>query len=929
MIIELLPRVFESSAPLILEQLEERIVLDGAVEATAGTWDAPTPGEGIFDGDFHRIEDQTFVFLEGLGAGLGIGYWWNPELQVWGWALDYESGWWWEDRGSGWDWMNVGLWDFEWYANAGVCAFDGRMRIDWAGAEFTYVQAEDEMLYRLEGIPFMKYELGSENDSGWGWQWWDTSSGRGTWVAWEDGSGDPYALPTNSYSGFSAEFLYDGAWRWMPGGHGKDWVAFNPADSRLGGVYWLWCDNGTDLKIDYTVDASATPVAWNTAWDGASSSDWAYMGDSMFVFESDGPNGIDRQWTIYDGSAGVDDVWFTYRCANYDASAASGAWDFDGCLELAFLSDRVGEEGVAYSSNEDYLITNAISVVGDAYDNATIADIAAMMDAISQSQGNIFFSAVMFHGDGANIDDASFRIGSTTVSKASLGALQPSFEEMAGLLLGYGEPGRILMMNSNAAEPALQPVMAAIQGFLDGNGPWGDGNSPTLWASVDTTGDWFSCVDDGANWALEWSAENYDPADPYGNALGRDELLYVSSAVSEGVRALSGDSEVNRAPTVTGDGVFAAITEDEIDNGGQTVAAVVGDTIEDADPDALEGIAVFGLSDDAGTWEYSTDGGAVWHAVAAVDTSNALLLRSTDLIRYTPNGENGGSGSIDYYAWDQTAGAAGTKVDASERGGITSFSESAASASILVSDVNDAPTVTLADMPPIPCDICEIDLSQAIRVDDVDSSTLSVSLHSAGWFECLSVSELPNVTIEGNGTCELTLQGSAADVNAVLATLEGMRIGAAAGDGPIYITVTDETGGETHAALTVTSPVDPAAPSCTVTPLDPVSPGCGEVDLGSVFSIDEGFSSPIAVLIHCSEGFTSVTLDPPPGVMVTTSEDGSATGLYSMDPVALQTALNTLSGTLAPDFNGDASIVFIVSDGVTVTCYAFDLEVCS
>ena len=44
-----------------------------------------------------------------------------------------------------------------------------------------------------------------------------------------------------------------------------------------------------------------------------------------------------------------------------------------------------------------------------------------------------------------------------------------------------------------------------------------------------------------------------------------------------------------------------------------------------------------------GTWEYSTDNGNNWSALGSVSTSAALLLRSTDYIRFVPDGANGES----------------------------------------------------------------------------------------------------------------------------------------------------------------------------------------------------------------------------------------------------------------------------------------------
>ncbi len=43
------------------------------------------------------------------------------------------------------------------------------------------------------------------------------------------------------------------------------------------------------------------------------------------------------------------------------------------------------------------------------------------------------------------------------------------------------------------------------------------------------------------------------------------------------------------------------------------------------------------LNSGNGTWQYSLNGGVNWHNVGVVSESTALLLRSTDLIRFVPD----------------------------------------------------------------------------------------------------------------------------------------------------------------------------------------------------------------------------------------------------------------------------------------------------
>ncbi len=157
---------------------------------------------------------------------------------------------------------------------------------------------------------------------------------------------------------------------------------------------------------------------------------------------------------------------------------------------------------------------------------------------------------------------------------------------------------------------------------------------------------------------------------------------------------------VNDAPFLDNSGTMTltSINENQTTNGGDTVAAIIasagGDRITDPDASAVEGIAITASSSTYGTWQYSTNGGSNWNNVGTVSDNSALLLRSTDLVRFVPNAQNGESADITFRAWDQTTGSFGTKVDVSTNGGTTAFSTSTESASITVTSVNDAPLIT-------------------------------------------------------------------------------------------------------------------------------------------------------------------------------------------------------------------------------------------
>jgi uncharacterized delta-60 repeat protein len=169
----------------------------------------------------------------------------------------------------------------------------------------------------------------------------------------------------------------------------------------------------------------------------------------------------------------------------------------------------------------------------------------------------------------------------------------------------------------------------------------------------------------------------------------------INFTVSDGV-SMSGSNRtvtvtaVNDAPTLdnSGDMTLTTITEDEIANTGNTVAEIIasagGDRIADPDAGAVEGIAVTALNSSNGTWQYSINGGGTWIAVGTVSDSSALLLRASDKLRFVPDTLNADSASVTFRAWDQTDGAAGSKVDVSSNGGMTAFSTATETASINV-----------------------------------------------------------------------------------------------------------------------------------------------------------------------------------------------------------------------------------------------------
>ncbi len=219
----------------------------------------------------------------------------------------------------------------------------------------------------------------------------------------------------------------------------------------------------------------------------------------------------------------------------------------------------------------------------------------------------------------------------------------------------------------------------------------------------------------------------------------------------------AGETAPNTAPVLTpGGAALTGIDEDDLANGGDLVSAIVGAAIADPDGGAAEGIAIFGLASGNGTWEYSTTGGVSWNAVGAVDPTNALVLRSTDRVRFVPDGENGTSPSFDFRAWDQTDGSsAGDKVDVTTNGGTSAFSAASDTATIAVASVNDAPV--LAPASPALAGIAEDDLNNAgDLVSDLLGGTLSDV--DAVTLQGIAITAVAS----GNGTWQFSTNGGGA-----------------------------------------------------------------------------------------------------------------------------------------------------------------------
>ncbi|MCP4334799.1 MAG: VCBS repeat-containing protein, partial [Gammaproteobacteria bacterium] len=126
---------------------------------------------------------------------------------------------------------------------------------------------------------------------------------------------------------------------------------------------------------------------------------------------------------------------------------------------------------------------------------------------------------------------------------------------------------------------------------------------------------------------------------------------------------------VNDAPVLSGSNNLTDITEDAFTNSGTLISALIAGHITDVDSGASEGIAVTGVDNSNGTWEYSINGGTNWNTLGSPSDMNARLLAddASTRVRFVPNADYFGTvaGGITFRAWDQTAGTHGDEVNLS------------------------------------------------------------------------------------------------------------------------------------------------------------------------------------------------------------------------------------------------------------------------
>ena len=313
---------------------------------------------------------------------------------------------------------------------------------------------------------------------------------------------------------------------------------------------------------------------------------------------------------------------------------------------------------------------------------------------------------------------------------------------------------------------------------------------------------------------------------------GQTGVNPLSTAFSSGPVAVAQATQsilpVNDAPVLSTAGpvVVETLAEDTSTNGVAVSSLLLPATLVTNDVDTglpATGIAVVGVDNSFGTWQFSSDSGTTWSAVLvggfAVNNGNALLLTSNaaNRLRFVPAPQDSGTATLTLRAWDQTSNGVNTVPN----GGVTAYSATTAVLSIVVTPVNDPPVVDLngpttaginASATFTEGDGLHAVLPQAV-VSDIDSPnlaglsiTLTASADAAS--ESLGV-DTTGTTITaavGAGTVSLTGASSLSDYQQVLRSLTFTNSSSnpTAGTRTITVVADDGAGGLGAAVLTVT-----------------------------------------------------------------------------------------------------------------------------
>ncbi|MGH8380055.1 DUF4347 domain-containing protein [Pseudomonas sp.] len=363
---------------------------------------------------------------------------------------------------------------------------------------------------------------------------------------------------------------------------------------------------------------------------------------------------------------------------------------------------------------------------------------------------------------------------------------------------------------------------------------------------------------------------------------------------------------INDTPQVTAPATLA-VSED-------TATAVTGISFSDVD----SSMATVTLTVGSGTLSATSGGGVVVGGTGSARTLTGTIANINAFI----------AGSNLSFT---TASNATVNVTLTVSIDTASSANASTTTTLQVTAVNDAPSITAPGSIAVNED--QPGTLTGISFTDVDAGGSAVTVVLSVPSGSLSATSGSGVTVSGSGTGSLTLVGSLANINTFIAASQVNFVTAANAVGNVTLTVSIDDGGNTGVDPGNSGTGSSEASSTTLTlavtaindaPLNSV-PGtqsfaqdsvlvfnAGNGNLISISDVDAGGSA-LQVTLTASNGL--ITLSGIAG-LIFTSGDGSAdaTMVFSGSLASINAALNGLSFTPTPGFNGLASLQIITND---------------
>jgi hypothetical protein len=376
---------------------------------------------------------------------------------------------------------------------------------------------------------------------------------------------------------------------------------------------------------------------------------------------------------------------------------------------------------------------DALPTAGSLTDNGAAVIAGQSVSAADINAGLLKFTPVAY-ASGANYASFTFQLqdnGGTANGGVDLDpvaktmAVNVTWVNSAPVLAGANNLAPILMDDTSNAGTLVSTLIAGQ--VADHDGP---PSGIAVVAVDDSHGTWQYSLNAGANWtnigsvssnsALLLAADantlvRFVPAANWvgnvsagltfqawdqtsGVAGGTADVTSNGGSTAFSTAVAASGILVNNSPVLNGANDLASIQVNQFNNAGTPVSALLTGQVTEANPAATVGIAVVGVNNSNGVWQYSLNGGQTWLGFASPSPSAALLLPATPatLVRFVPTANWSGTlaGGLTFRAWDQTSGTAGATVDASLGGGSTAFSAATAAAGITVNLVN--PTILVS-----------------------------------------------------------------------------------------------------------------------------------------------------------------------------------------------------------------------------------------